>query len=122
MRLQGLPGQTQQLAIARQRQVTGGNLADQADADAELRLPGGQILLQGLILEVTYPAKQIKLVGGHPQGNRKLMRFTRTPGVGEIFRYSSKGAKPVRIHLRQQFRPLNLVLCLGALDIECSHP
>ncbi len=115
---QSLPGKGQHFLIRRQGQVTLGDSGNQADLRHPLRFFGGKILFQRLILEVSYPAEEVKLVKTDANAGAVLPKDFRRAGPGKIGRLPLHAAARTGIELRQEGGALNLVKSAVFIDIK----
>ena len=119
---EGLLGQLQPLAVGGQIQVVGSHLGHQADLHGAPRLLGGEILLQGLVLQALHPAEQVEFIGADPEADAVLIDGFGLTGGREVSGIRCLLPAAVASILRKQIGALDLVLGPRPLDVEGRDP
>ncbi len=84
--LKGRPGQPEILLIGGQGHIRPGNRRYQQDPGTAVGLRGGQVRLQGLVLETAQAPEEIDLPGKDPQVHVVLFRRVALSGGGQVGR------------------------------------
>ena len=115
---QGVLGDSQQFMIGKPGEIGPGHFGHQTDLGASIGFLLGQILLQGLILEVAHPAVQVELI----RGDAHRGRINLAGGIAAAAHRALFDAAAFSVDGRKQRGTLNPVLSLIGLDIEGRHP